>query len=603
MVRYLLKRLGRGILTILLSVTLVFFIVRAMPSNPVDLMVSPQMSEEAQQALIEEFGLDQSKLTQYGLYMKELLHGNLGSSFAKRIPVSQYIAEKLPWTLLLLAAVMLIVILIGISVGLYAAAHKGKLSDRVISVLVTMGISVFIPFMAFLLLYIFSFKLKLLPTGGAYTPPKGTGWSYYGDVAKHLILPAIALSITNLANAVLYTRNSMIDVLHEDYIRTAYAKGNNKGRVLRVHALKNALIPTVTVIGMQIGFMVGGATVTETVFSWPGIGRMVYDAVNALDYPVLQGAFLVMAVAVVIMSFLTDLVVAWAGSPNQARRLIMKERKGFLYYFVRNRNGMIGMIGVLLILLIGLVGPMLIAKPDGYTQDILQAPSALHWLGTDNIGLDIFAELVWGARTSLYVSVMAMLIAGVIGIPVGLLCGYNTGWLREVIDGFIDIFMTLPMLPLMIIIAAVMGTSITNVAIILGIFSWPQLARVTKNSTMKIREMQYIEACTCLGLSKPRILFKHILINATGPVFVNMTLVMASAVLTEASLSFLGLGDPTTWSWGTMLKRAWGQNAVISSPNPWWWWLLPSLCIVVYVVCFNLLGTAINDSLSPKSRE
>ena len=281
----------------------------------------------------------------------------------------------------------------------------------------------------------------------------------------------------------------------------------------------------------------------------------------------------------------------------------MKERKGFLYYFVRNRNGMIGMIGVLLILLIGLVGPMLITKPDGYTQDILQAPSALHWLGTDNIGLDIFAELIWGARTSLYVSVMAMLIAGVIGIPVGLLCGYNTGWLREVIDGFIDIFMTLPMLPLMIIIAAVMGTSITNVAIILGIFSWPQLARVTKNSTMKIREMQYIEACTCLGLSKPRILFKHILINATGPVFVNMTLVMASAVLTEASLSFLGLGDPTTWSWGTMLKRAWGQNAVISNPNPWWWWLLPSLCIVVYVVCFNLLGTAINGSLSPKSRE
>lgn len=217
MVRYLLKRLGRGILTILLSVTLVFFIVRAMPSNPVDLMVSPQMSEEAQQALIEEFGLDQSKLTQYGLYMKELLHGNLGSSFAKRIPVSQYIAEKLPWTLLLLAAVMLIVILVGISVGLYAAAHKGKISDRVISVLVTMGISVFIPFMAFLLLYLFSFKLKLLPTGGAYTPPKGTGWSYYGDVAKHLILPAIALSITNLANAVLYTPEGRAMIKKDNY--------------------------------------------------------------------------------------------------------------------------------------------------------------------------------------------------------------------------------------------------------------------------------------------------------------------------------------------------------------------------------------------------
>ena len=311
MFRYILRRLGRGILTILISVTLVFFIVRAMPSDPVALMISPQMTEEAQQALIKTYGLDQPKSTQYFLYMKELLHGNMGISFAKRVPVSPLLAEKLPRTLLLLAAVMLIVIVIGISVGLYAAANKGKIPDRIINILVTMGISVFIPFMAFLLLYIFSFKLKALPTGGAYTPPKGQGLEYYLDVAKHLILPAIALSITNLANAVLYTRNSMIDVLQEDYIRTAYSKGNSRGRVLRVHALKNALIPTVTVIGMQIGFMVGGATVTETVFSWPGIGRLVYDSVNALDYPVLQGAFLVMAVAVVIMSFLTDLVVAW----------------------------------------------------------------------------------------------------------------------------------------------------------------------------------------------------------------------------------------------------------------------------------------------------
>lgn len=281
----------------------------------------------------------------------------------------------------------------------------------------------------------------------------------------------------------------------------------------------------------------------------------------------------------------------------------MKERKGFLYYFLRNRNGMIGLAGVTLILLIGLVGPLFIPKPDGYTMDILQAPSAAHLLGTDNIGLDIFAELVWGARTSLYVSILAMLISAAIGIPLGLICGYGNGFLREVIDAFIDVFMTLPMLPLMIIMAAVMGTSITNVAVILGIFSWPQLARVTKNSTLKIRQMQYIEACSCLGLSKFRILFKHILLNASGPVFVNMTLIMASAVLTEASLSFLGLGDPTTWSWGTMLKRAWGQNAVISNPNPWWWWLTPSLCIVVYVVCFNLLGTAINDCLNPKGRE
>ncbi|RVU98375.1 ABC transporter permease [Coriobacteriales bacterium OH1046] len=281
----------------------------------------------------------------------------------------------------------------------------------------------------------------------------------------------------------------------------------------------------------------------------------------------------------------------------------MKERKGFLYCFVRNRNGMIGFIGVMAIVLIGFVGPMIIGKPSGYTTDILLPPCMEHPLGTDNIGLDILSELIWGARTSLYVSLLAMAISGAIGIPLGLICGYTRGILADIIDAAIDIFMTLPMLPLMIIMAAVMGTSIINVALILGIFSWPQLARVTKNSTLKIREMQYIEAASCLGLSQLRILFKHVLLNASGPVFVNMTLVMASAVLTEASLSFLGLGDPDSWSWGTILKRAWQQNAVISSPNPWWWWLMPSLCVVVYVVCFNLLGTALNDCLNPKGRE
>lgn len=280
----------------------------------------------------------------------------------------------------------------------------------------------------------------------------------------------------------------------------------------------------------------------------------------------------------------------------------MKKRKTGFYYFFHNRNGVIGFCGVMLIVLVGLIGPMLITKPEGYTTEILQSPSAAHWLGTDSLGLDIFAQLVWGARTSLYVSILTLLVAAAIGLPLGLISGYSRNRLGDVIDAVVDIFLTIPMLPLTIIMAAIMGSNITNVALILGLFSWPSLARVTKNSTLKIKEMQYIEAASCLGISKTSILFKHVLLNASGPVFVNLTLVMASAVLSEASLSFLGLGDPTTWSWGTILKRAWGANAVITNPNPWWWWLMPSLCIVVYVVCFNLFGTALNDTLNPKGR-
>ncbi|WP_274953217.1 ABC transporter permease [Angelakisella massiliensis] len=311
MSRYLIRRILRGLLTIFISVSLTFFIVRAMPSDPVSLMVSPQMTPEAQQAMIEAYGLDQPLLVQYGKFLVQLFQGNLGTSFSKHIPVTEYLLQRLPWTLMLLGAVMVLVLGIGIPVGVFAARHRGKWGDRVVSVMVTLGISVFIPFISFLLLYLFAFRFKVMPTGGAYTPPKGEGLSYVLDVAKHLVLPTVALAVTNLANAVMYTRNGMIDVLHEDYIRTAYSKGNNEKQVILHHALKNAMIPTVTVIGLQIGVMVGGAVVTETVFSWPGVGRLIYDAVNALDYPVLQGAFLLLAVAVVVMNLITDLVVAW----------------------------------------------------------------------------------------------------------------------------------------------------------------------------------------------------------------------------------------------------------------------------------------------------
>ena len=309
--RYIVGRVLRGLLTIFISVSLTFFIVRAMPSNPVELLVSPQMTEEAQQAMIEAYGLDQPLAVQYVRFLGQLFQGDLGTSFSKHIPVAEYLLGRLPWTLLLLAGVMVLVIGIGVPVGVFAARRKGKTADRIISVIVTMCVSIFIPFASFLLLYFFAFLLKVMPTGGAYTPPPGQGFEYILDVAHHMVLPVIALTITNLANAVLYTRNSMIDVLKEDYIRTAYSKGNGEARVIKKHALKNALIPTVTVLGLQIGTMVGGAVVTETVFSWPGVGRLIYDAVNSLDYPVLQGAFLLLATAVVVMNILTDLVVAW----------------------------------------------------------------------------------------------------------------------------------------------------------------------------------------------------------------------------------------------------------------------------------------------------
>ncbi|MGI5857968.1 MAG: ABC transporter permease [Tepidanaerobacteraceae bacterium] len=281
----------------------------------------------------------------------------------------------------------------------------------------------------------------------------------------------------------------------------------------------------------------------------------------------------------------------------------MQKKRTFFKYFMSNRLALAGLLGVAIIIILGLFAPIISEQPKGYGPDILLPPSADHLFGTDNLGLDVFAEVIWGARTSLYVSAIAVAVAVIIGVPAGLISGYKKGILGSIIDGIIDIFLTLPVLPLMIVIAAIVGSSITNVAVVIGIFSWPSLARVTRNSTLKIAEMQFIEAAKCLGIPSHSIIFKHILLNVMGPVLVNITLVMATAVLSESGLSFLGLGDPTTWSWGTILKKAWDAGAVIDTPNPWWWWFWPSVFIVFYVVSFNILGTGINEIINPKTKE
>lgn len=311
MAKYLTQRALKGLLTIFVSITITFFILRLMPADPVSLMVDPKMGEEAQAAMRAKFGLDKPLAEQYLIFINNLLQGDLGQSFKTRQPVIDVLLEKLPWTLLLLVIVVTFSLMIGIPIGVKAAKERNKGFDRFVNVFTMFSISIFIPFLSFGFLFLLAYKLKLFPTGGAYTPPPAEGFEYTLDVARHAVLPSLTLFLNNVATIVLYTRNSMQDVLKEDYIRTAYSKGWNEKYVTRVHGLKNALIPTITVTGLMISSMIGGAVMTETVFAWPGVGRLIYDSVTALDYPVLQGAFLVLSATVVVTSILSDLVIAW----------------------------------------------------------------------------------------------------------------------------------------------------------------------------------------------------------------------------------------------------------------------------------------------------
>lgn len=307
---YLIKRILKSLLTIFISISLTFLIIRLMPADPVSLMVDPKLSPEVQAEMRKSFGLDKPLGIQFLIYLRNLAHGDLGLSFKTREPVSVVLMQRLPWTLLLMFTTLTCSLAVGIPIGIAAAKRRNSTFDRAVNIVVTLAISVFIPFISFAFLYIFGYLLGILPTGGAYTPPPAKGFAYFLDVARHSVLPTFTLFLGNCATIILYSRNSMLDVLKEDYMRTAAAKGWDDRYITRVHALRNALIPTVTIIGLMVSSMIGGAIMTETIYAWPGIGRLIYDSVNAMDYPVLQGAFLVLSVTVVVMNFLTDLVVS-----------------------------------------------------------------------------------------------------------------------------------------------------------------------------------------------------------------------------------------------------------------------------------------------------
>src|SRR6056297_510270 len=310
MTHYIFKRIIRGIITLLIAVSVTFLILRLMPGDPTTIMLDPRMNEAARARLLKEFGLDKSLIVQYFLYIRQLLKGDLGYSFIYRTPVTQVILSRLPWTLLLMGLTQVVTMLIGIPLGVIAGYRKGTLLDHLINAFTIFGISVFIPWLGITLLYFFGYRIPIFPIGGAYTPGV-EGITYLKDVFMHLVLPVLTLTLIYLANYVLYMRASMVDVLSEDYIRTARSKGVTENTVVWKHAVRNALIPTVTMAGLLLGRMVSGAVLTETIFSFPGVGRMIYEAVGQQDFPVLQGAFLILAISVITMNILTDLVYAY----------------------------------------------------------------------------------------------------------------------------------------------------------------------------------------------------------------------------------------------------------------------------------------------------
>ena len=310
----------------LLGVSIVvFFMVRAIPGDPAQIMLGQQATQEQVQQIRENMGLDKPIFVQYGLFLKDALRGDLGDSIVTGRPVTTELLTRLPATLELTTFAMLIAILVGIPVGVISAVRQYSLLDKSTSVLALTGISMPIFWLAMILVVIFGVNLELLPFPGRLDPTTGitaiTGlvlvdslltlnFAGFWDGLLHLIMPALALATIPMAVIMRMTRSSMLEVMNEDYVRTARAKGVVPWRVVFKHALRNAMLPTITVIGLQAGLLMGGAIITETIFSWPGIGLYAYNSISARDYASVQGVVLYGALLFVLINLLVDILYA-----------------------------------------------------------------------------------------------------------------------------------------------------------------------------------------------------------------------------------------------------------------------------------------------------
>jgi peptide/nickel transport system permease protein len=300
------RRFARGGLTLWFAITVTFLLLRLLPGDPVTALASTNMDEATRQDLLDRYGLNDSFITQYVKYFGQLLQGNLGISFSQKQPVTEVLMARLPWTLLLTGTALLLTVAVGVPLGVLAATRAKSFVDRAVQVGGVVGQSLFVPSVGIVLLYVFGLQLGWLPIGGA-VDENVYGMDWYASVAAHLVLPCISLTLISLGSYVLTLRATLIDSLGEDYCELARAKGLPQRTVVWKHALRNALLPTTTLLGLQLGFLVGGAVLTETIFAYPGVGRAIYDSVNRLDFPVLQGAFIMLAGTVVLANLATDL--------------------------------------------------------------------------------------------------------------------------------------------------------------------------------------------------------------------------------------------------------------------------------------------------------
>jgi peptide/nickel transport system permease protein len=317
MTRYIIRRLVQMIPLLLAISILSFLVMHLAPGDPTAMYTDPTKpfanSPEQLELVRHQLGLDQPLHVQYLKWLGNTVQGNWGYSFINRQPVLQNIQDRLPNTVLLAGVSMLVALLLSLPIGILSALRKYSILDYIVTIAAFFGISVPSFWFALILMHLFSYRLGWLPTVGMHSVREQyEGWAAVKDIGLHLVLPAAVLSMNSLASWTRYMRSSLLEVVSEDYIRTARSKGLRERTVIWRHALRNSLIPMITLLGLTIPTVVGGSFITETIFGWPGMGRLGVNAIMQRDYPLIMGVTMMSSVLVVLGNLAADIAYAWA---------------------------------------------------------------------------------------------------------------------------------------------------------------------------------------------------------------------------------------------------------------------------------------------------
>lgn len=307
MARYLARRVLHALTTLFLVCTATFAIIHAAPGGPA-VLADPKLTVAERQAIEQRLGIDRPITEQYMRWIGRVVRGDLGNSFLYQVPNSDAIRERLPSTLLLAGSALAVALIVGVSLGAYSASRPGSKFDHLMTVIASGAMAIPAFWLAMLLILVFAVTLGVLPAGGNTTVGSVPS---FGDTLAHLILPTIVLAAALTAELLRYTRSSTRSALLAPFMRVGRGKGAGPGRVLWKHALRNALIPVVTVLGLQLPRLVGGAAITETVFSWPGMGRLGVEAALSRDYPLVLAITLVISATVALATLIVDIVYIW----------------------------------------------------------------------------------------------------------------------------------------------------------------------------------------------------------------------------------------------------------------------------------------------------